>query len=146
MPEIDRLNRDSDWIELDFVEREKTLRELMKLGIHLHVAGLSLSDTISILDEFCVQRSRSTIQNRVQKDGLQPTHGNNPIHVAVDKTVIQINNQRYWLYAAVDPQLQTYLHFRLFSSRTQALTKIFPSELRKKHQVEDAISLVDGTL
>lgn len=32
------LNGDSDWIELDFVEREKIPMPPMKLGIHLHVA------------------------------------------------------------------------------------------------------------
>lgn len=144
MPEISRLNRDSDWIELDFVEREETPRELMKLGIHLHVAGLSLSDTISILDKFGVKRSRTTVHNWVQKAGLQPTDGKNPDHVAVDETVIRINDQRYWLYAAVDPQSKKYHHVRLFSSRTQALSEIFLSELRDKHQVDNAIFLVDG--
>jgi transposase-like protein len=103
-----------------------------------------LSDTISILDKFGVQRSRSTVHNWVQKAGLQPTGGKNPDHVAVDETVIQINGQRYWLYAAVDPQSNKYLHVRLFPSRTQALTEMFLAELREKHQVEDAIFLVDG--
>ena len=46
MAEITRLSGHSDWIELDFVERERTPSELMKLGIRLHLAGLSLSNTI----------------------------------------------------------------------------------------------------
>ncbi len=79
MPEIDRLNSDSDWIELDFVEREETPRELMELGIYLHMAGLSLSDTIMSLDKFGVNRSRSTVHNWVQEAVLQPTDGKNPV-------------------------------------------------------------------
>ena len=46
MAEITRLSGRSDWIELDFVERERTPSELVKLGIQLHLAGLSLSNTI----------------------------------------------------------------------------------------------------
>jgi len=63
MPEISRLTGGNDWIELEFVEREETPRELMKLGIRLHAARLSLSDTVSILDKFGVERARSTVHN-----------------------------------------------------------------------------------
>ena len=94
MPKITRLNSDIDWIKLDFVERKETPRELVKLGIRPHAAGLSLLDTILILDKFGVKRSRSTVHNWVQKAGPQPADGKNPDHVAVNETVIQINNQR----------------------------------------------------
>lgn len=40
MPEITRFTGGSDWIDLDFVERERTPEPLMKLGIQLRVAGL----------------------------------------------------------------------------------------------------------
>jgi len=46
MAEITRLSGHSDWIELEFVERERTPSELMELGIRLHLAILSLSNTI----------------------------------------------------------------------------------------------------
>lgn len=114
MAEIARLSGHSDWIDLEFVEREETSIETMKLGIHLHVAGLSLLDTISILERFNVDRCRSTVHNWVQKAELQPTDGRSPRHVAVDKTIIQLNNERYWLCAAVDPDTKKYLHVRLF--------------------------------
>jgi hypothetical protein len=42
MPENDRLNGCLNEIELGFVERETTPRLLMKLGIQLRLAGLSL--------------------------------------------------------------------------------------------------------
>jgi len=58
MPEFDRLTECSDWIELEFVEREATPEPLMKLSIHLHAAGLSLSDTVSVLEQFGVERCR----------------------------------------------------------------------------------------
>lgn len=67
----------------------------MKLGIQFHAAGLSIQNTVSFLDKIGVKRCRTTVYNWVQKAGLQPTEGQNPDHVAVDETVIQINNQRY---------------------------------------------------
>jgi len=43
------------------------------------------------------------MQNRVKKASLQSQSGKSPNLVAVDKITIQLNDQRYWLYAAVDP-------------------------------------------
>jgi len=95
MPEIARLNGGSDCFELDFVEREATPESAMKLGIRLHLAGLSLFDTISILDRLGVRRCRTTVHNWVQKADLQPLDGADPDHVAVDETVIQLNDERF---------------------------------------------------
>ncbi|WP_433634822.1 IS6 family transposase [Halomicrococcus sp. NG-SE-24] len=144
MPEFDRLNESSDLIELEFVEREATPEPLMKLSIHLHAAGLSLSDTVSILEQFGVDRCRTTVHNWVQKADLQPTDGKTPNHVAVDETVIRLNNQRYWLYAAVDPATNEFLHLKLYPTRTTMLTKQFLQELQEKHCVGDAVFLVDS--
>jgi transposase-like protein len=144
MPEIARLSGCTDCFELGFVEREATPKPAMKLGIRLHLAALSLSNTISILYTLGVDRCRSTVHNWVQKADLQPTDGADPDHVAVDETVIQLNDERYWLYAAVDPAANRLLHVRLFPTRTLALTEMFLAELREKHLVDDAIFLVDG--
>ena len=63
MPKTTRLNGYLDEIELEFVEREATPRLLMKLSIQLHLAGLSLSNTVSFLEVFGVKRARSTVHN-----------------------------------------------------------------------------------
>jgi transposase-like protein len=126
------------------VEREATPEPAMTLGIRLHLAGLSLSNIISVLDRLDVERCRSTVHNWVQKADLQPLDGVNPDHVAVDEPVIQLDDDRYWLYAAVDPATTRLLHVRLFPTRTQALTEMVLSELREKHLVDDAAFLVDG--
>jgi len=144
MAEIARLSRSNDWIDLDFVERERTPEPAMKLDIQMHLAGLSLSNTISILDELSVQRSRKAVHDWVQKAHLQPNSGKTLNQVAVDETVIRINDQQYWLYATADPETNKLLHVRLFSTTATALTKIFLRELRQKHNVEDAVFLVDG--
>ena len=133
MAEIARLSGRSDWIELDFVERERTPIELMKLGIRLHLAGLSLSNTIRELEKFGVERSRKAVHDWVQKAGLQPADDASPDHVALDETVIRINGQQFWLYTAVDPNTNKFLHIRLFTTTTTALTQQFLQELQRKH-------------
>jgi len=144
MPKITRLTGHRDWIDLDFVERERTPESAMALGIQSHVAGLSLSNTVELLEAVGVERSRKAIHDWVQKADLQPEPGRSPNQIALDETVIRINNQQFWLYAAADPETNELLHIRLFSTTTTALTEIFLRELRQKHDVETAEFLVDG--
>ncbi|WP_128906583.1 IS6 family transposase [Halorubrum amylolyticum] len=146
MPENDRLSGCLDEINLDFVEREATPRLLMKLSIQLHLSGLSLSNTVSFLDVFGVDRVRSTIHNWVHKADLQPESDRSPNHVAVDETVIQLDDEQYWLYAAVDPESNDLLHTKHEPTRTNVIAEQFFAELREKHDVDDAIFLVDGAV
>ena len=95
MLSFDRISGDSSCIELDFLEREATPKPAMKLGIRLRLAGLSLSDTVLILERIGVDRDRTTVHRWVQKADLQPADGVNPDHVALDETVIQLNSERY---------------------------------------------------
>ena len=146
MPENARLNGNLDEIDLEFVEREATPRFLMKLSIQLHLAGLSLSNTVSILELFGVNRARSTVHNWVHKADLQPESGQNPDHVAVDETVIRLNNEQYWLYAAVDPETNELLYTKLEQTTNKVIAYAFFAELREKHDVDDAVFLIDGSL
>jgi len=143
MPETNRLNGNTDWIDLSFVERERTPRQLIEVGIQLHLAGLSLSNTKQQLERLGVQRSRTAIHNWVQKADLQPAVESTPNHVALDETVIRVNDQRRWLFAAVDPETNEILHARLFPNRTTELTVLFLRELKRKQNVEQATFLVD---
>jgi len=144
MPENERLSGPTSWIDLEFIERERTPREIVEVGIHLHVAGLSLSNTKQILERLGVERSRTAIHNWVQKADLQPSCDGSPNHVAVDETVIQVNDERHWLFTAVDPDTNEILHERLFQTRTTQLTVLFLRELREQQQVEQATFLVDA--
>ena len=144
MTEITRLSGGSDAIELDFVEREATSIEMMELAIHLHLGGLSLSNTVSILDRFGVDRARSTVHNWVQKADLEPRSGRAPDLIALDETVVKVNGERFWLIAAVDPDTNIILHVGLYASRNTAITKVFLRELQDKHAIDDAEFLVDG--
>jgi putative transposase len=57
--------------------------------------------------------------------------------------VIRINGQQYWLYAAVDLETNRFLHVRLFTTTTTALTSKLLRELSEKHGVSEAVFLVD---
>ena len=144
MPENARLSPSIGQIDLGFVEREATPRLLMKLGIQLHLAGLSLSNTVRILEMFGVDRARSTVHNWVHKADLQLDSGRSPDHVAVDETVIRLDDEQYWLYAAVDPESNDLLHTKLEPTRNKVIASTFFQELREKHDVDDAVFLIDG--
>ena len=145
MPENDRLNGCLDEIEFGFVEREPTPKPLMKLGIRLHLAGLSLSNTVLILDIFGVKRARSTVHNWVHKADLQPESNQNPDRVAVDETVIRLNDEQYWLYAAVDPETNELLYTKLEPTTNKVIAYAFFAELREKHDVHKSGTLVQPT-
>jgi len=145
MPENDRLSGCLDEINLEFVEREATPRLLMKLSIQLHLSGLSLSNTVSFLEVFGVNRVRSTVHNWVHKADLQPETGRTPNHVAVDETVIRLDDEQYWLYAAVDPETNDLLHTQLEPTTNNALADRFFADLRAKHDIDNATILVDGS-
>ena len=144
MPEFERLSGCTSCIDLEFVERERTPREIIEAGLQLHVADLSLTNTKQFLDNFGVERSRTAIHNWVQKADVQPSSDAEPNHIAVDEAVIRINDERHWLYAAVDLTTNEILHFRLFQTRTTQLTVLFLRELREQQQIEKATFLVDG--
>jgi putative transposase len=143
MPEFDRLSGNTEWIDLEFVERERTPEFAIQVGIQLHLAGLSLSNTKQHLERLGVERSRTAIHDWVRKADLQPDSDVEPNQIAVDETVIRVNGQRHWLYAAVDPDTNQFLHVRLFQTRTTQLTMLFLRELREKQHVSDVTFLVD---
>ena len=85
MTEFGRLSGSIDQIALDSVERETTPAFLVKLSIQLHLSGLSLSNTVSMLEIFGVERARSTVHNWIHKADLQPTSEKNPITLRLMK-------------------------------------------------------------
>jgi len=60
MPELNRLTEASAWIELEFLEREATPESTMKLGIQMHLTGVSLADTVRVLASLGIDRHRGS--------------------------------------------------------------------------------------
>ena len=143
MPEIDRRSGSTDWIDVEFVQRELTPERIIEVGIQLHLAGLSLSNTKQYLERLGVERSRTAIHSWVQEADVQPTSDTVSDRIAVDETVIRVNGERSWLYAAVDPETNEFLHARLFPTRTMQLTVLFSRELQQIVPVTQATILVN---
>lgn len=57
--------------------------------------------------------------------------------------MIRVNDERYWLYAAVDPETNKFLHVKLSPTYSIVLSKQFLAELSEKHNVADATFLID---
>jgi len=146
MAKTDRLDVSTGWIDLEFVERERTPREVIEEGTHHHLAGLSLSNTVTLLEYLGVERSHTAVHNRVQKAELQPAGGASPDRVAVDQKAIRIDDQQYWLYAAVNPATDRILHSRPFPTYTIPIAREFLTELVEKHDVTDPRRLVESCL
>ncbi|ARS90730.1 IS6 family transposase [Natrarchaeobaculum aegyptiacum] len=144
MPETARPRGSSGLVDVEFVQRERTPRELITLGVRLHLGGLSLSNTVRELEKSGVERSRKAVHDWVHKADLAPVEGAEPATVALDETVIWIDGQQYWLYAAVDTATNRFLHIRLYSARTTAATEMFLAELMEKYDAEGALFLVDS--
>ena len=79
----------------------------------------------------------------MQNAELQSTGDTAPDYIVIDETVIQVNDERRWLYAAVDPETNEFPHVRLFSTRKTQLTVLFLRELQQIVPVAHAAILVD---
>ena len=80
----------------------------------------------------------------MQNADLQPTSDAAPDHIVIDETVIQVNNERRWLYAAVDLGTNEFPHVRLFPTRKTQLTVLFLREFQQIASVAHAAILVDN--
>jgi len=118
----------------------------MKLGIQMHLAGLSLSNTCSVLESLGVERVRSTVHNWVHKADLQPSEDKSPNQLAVDETMIRLNGTWHWLYMAVDPDTNNILHSKLQPTRNNYTAKDFMLELVERRDLDESLFLVDGNL
>jgi transposase-like protein len=74
-----------------FVERRRTPEFAIQLGIQLHLARPSLSNTKQYFEKFGSNRSRTAIRDWVQKADLQFDSDIDPGRIAVDKTLISVN-------------------------------------------------------
>jgi transposase-like protein len=60
--------------------------------------------------------------------------------------VIRLNDEKHWLYAAVDPETNKLLDAKLEPTTNKVIYHAFFAELRQKHDVDDAVFLIDGSL
>lgn len=77
------------------------------------------------------------VQNWVHKANRQPKTDRNPDHVAVDRTVIQLD-------AALDPESNKSLDTKLEPKRTKVISSTIIRELREECDASDAVFLING--
>ena len=114
MLDHERLSDTITWIDLSFVERQRTPEWAIQVGIRCHLASISLRDASQFLDKLGVKRSHVAIHDWVHGADLQPLSTVTPNQLAVDEKVIRLNGEDHWLYGAVDPHTNEILHISLF--------------------------------
>jgi transposase-like protein len=143
MPEIERLSAAIEWIDLSFVERARTPNWAIYEAIRCHLGGMSLRDVSVHLEMWGIDRSHVAVHNWVHNADLQPDSTVTAVELAVDEKAIRINGHDYWLYAAVDPATNEFLHVRLFPVTTKQTTRWFLADLHQRYQLDGVQFLVD---
>jgi putative transposase len=143
MLDLKRLRESIAWIDLSFVERERTPEWTIQVGIRCHLAAISLRDVSTFLEELRVQRSHVAIHDWVHKAELQPLSTVTADQLAVVEKMIRLHGQEFWLYGAVDPHTNEILHVRFFPTANKQTTRWFLTDLRRRYQLDDVVFLVD---
>ena len=136
MAEIERLSEDIAWIDLSFVERDRTPRWAIEEGIRCHLTGMSLREVSKFLEQYGIDRSHVAIHNWVHKADLQPISTVSEDQLAVDEKMIRVHGQKFWLYGAVDPFTNEILHVSLYPTTNKQTTRWFLTELHRRYQLD----------
>jgi putative transposase len=135
--------------EVEFLDEDRTRTPawLIRLACAAHAASASLAECRDLCEWFGVERRRATIRHWYQAyaDYYEQDFTADPDRVAVDEKQIQLaNEEKAWLYAAIDVESKVVLHARLSTNRGRDPAETFLDELKEKHRVEDTEFLVDG--
>ena len=93
-----------------------------------HTGAASLAECRDLCEWFAVDKRRATIQHWYQAyaDHYEQDFTANPERVAVDEKQIQLKNeQKAWLYAAIDAETKVVLRARLSWHRAEIPLKSF---------------------
>src|SRR6056297_4194463 len=130
----------------DVWENERTPTPVRRFGVRLHAAGLSIRNTVVILDLLGVDRSHGAVWNWVhtlsEAQSDPPTAS--PSRVAVDEKQIEVDGEKKWLYAAIDTESKLMLDIDVYSRRGIDPAAAFLHRLTEEHDVSDTEFLVDG--
>ena len=128
-------------------DRTSTPAWLIRLACAAHAAAASLAECCDLCERFGVSRTRATIHHWYQSfaEHYDQDFTADPDRIAVDEKQIQLEEeQKVWLYAAIDVDSKVVLHARLSQHRGTEPATTFLRELKEEHRVCDAEFLVDG--
>jgi len=80
-----------------FVEREATPKPFLEPDIRFSIAYLSVSYTVSIIENSGDISVTSPVNNWVHDADLQFEDGHSPDHVVVDGPVLELSDEQHWL-------------------------------------------------
>jgi putative transposase len=146
MPLSDLLGEALETADSDCWNRERTATPVRAFAVRLHSAGLSLRETVAILDLLGVDRSYGAVwdwTHRLADDQDDPPTAE-PSRVAVDETAIQIGSEWRWCYTAIDLDSLVILDIEVFSRRGIGPAAAFLSRLAEHHDLSEAELLVDS--
>ncbi|MDB9252936.1 DDE-type integrase/transposase/recombinase [Halorubrum ezzemoulense] len=107
------------------------------------MAGMSLREVSKHLELFGINQSHVAIHNWVHNADLQPISTVSEDQLVVDKKMIRLHGQKFWLYGAVDPQTNEILHVSLYLTVNKQTTRWFLTELHRRYQLDNVEFLVD---
>ena len=138
---------DSSDVEFLDCDRTRTTAWIIRLACTAHAGAASLAECRDLCEWFGVDRRRAAIQHWYQAyAGYYDQEFTAELYrIVVDEKQIQLENeQKAWLYAAIDVDTKVVLHARLSWHRGRDPAEEFLDELKEKHRVSDAEFLVDG--
>ena len=138
---------DSSDVEFLDSDRTRTPAWLIRLTCAAHAGAASLAECRDLCEWFGVERRRATIHHWYQAyaEHYDQDFTAEPERVAVDETQIQLKNeQRAWLYAAIDVDTHVVLHAQLSWHRGRNPVVEFLDELKENYHVSDTEFLVEG--
>ena len=135
--------------DLPFLDEERTRTPawLIRLACAAHAAAASLAECHDLCEWFGASRTRATIHHWYQSYAEHYDQGSTvePDCIAVDEKQIQLaEEEKAWLYTAIDIDSKVVLHARLSQTRGTEPATTFLRELKEEHRVADAEFFVDG--
>ena len=142
MLDHERLSDAIAWIDLSFVERNRTPEWAIHVDTRCHLSVISLQNASKFLEGLGVNRGHVAVYEWVHKAELQPISTVTADQLAVDGKMIRLHGQEFWLYGAVGPHTNEILHIRLFPTANKT-TRWFLADLHRRYQLSDVVFLVD---
>src|SRR5574342_1189850 len=104
-------------------ERNRTPTFIIMYSLYLYFLGLSLRNTSKALVIFREEkRSYMSVWNWIQRFGSYPIYKRKRVSAfIIDETIIQIGNQHFWLWIAIEPIHSSVLGIYISEERETCL-------------------------
>jgi len=116
-------------------ERNRTSTVVVMYSLYLYFLGLSLRNTSKALMIFRDEkRSYVSIRNWIQRFGSYQIYKRKRVSAfIIDETVIQVGNQKYWLWFCIEPIHSSVLAIYISEERNMLVAEKFIRSLVSKY-------------